>query len=661
MLSRGARPSPNQETLLEEFRRGTGQELEVLEDAARALVEERLGDDLRGSARMMAHRMAGSLGSFGYRAGSALALHLSEMLSRAELGRSDAPRVARLVEDLRRELERPPVLDMPAAEAEGQPRLVVVASDEEFVQGLRQEALVRGTRVQVQESFAEAVRLLDEEPPQGFLADLPDAESLREGLALLAARPARRADCPIALISESDSQVDRLRAVRVGVRSFLSRLLPPRLVAEAILELMEREVQAPPRLLVIQPDREEFAWLRSVLDRDPVELLLLEDPDALWDTLKALEPDAVLVEADLQGGRGLDLCRMIRQEPRWWSLPVICLTRRSDPENVRHLFEAGADDCVFRPTAGAILLPCLRNRLERNRLVRRMAETDPFTGVASRDQSLDVLKRYLKLAHRHGKSITLALLEVEGFGELRATLGEEAGDLALRSLGALLVRTFRGEDVVARWSGERFAVVLYGCARDQAAERFQEVQRALDRREFRGPNGEAFRVRLRVGLAEHPLDGEEAASLQEAASAALAGQSQGISPPVGEVRRVDVVLVDDDEVLANLLLHALQDRGYRTEWYSDGLAAAEDLGGAHPRVRGRLILLDVDLPGLSGLQVLKRLSEGGVLRRSRVLMVTVRAVESEILEALGMGALDHIAKPFSLPVLLQRVERALAR
>lgn len=73
------------------------------------------------------------------------------------------------------------------------------------------------------------------------------------------------------------------------------------------------------------------------------------------------------------------------------------------------------------------------------------------------------------------------------------------------------------------------------------------------------------------------------------------------------------------------------------------------------------MLLDVDLPGLDGLSVLRRLARDDVLSRTRVIMLTARAGEAEVVEALELGAFDHVAKPFSVPVLMQRVRCALRR
>ena len=72
------------------------------------------------------------------------------------------------------------------------------------------------------------------------------------------------------------------------------------------------------------------------------------------------------------------------------------------------------------------------------------------------------------------------------------------------------------------------------------------------------------------------------------------------------------------------------------EW-SDHTLPVNSLAGSHPRLKARVLLLDIDLPGLNGLGVLRRLAHDGVLQHTRVIMLTVRSAESEILEALELA------------------------
>lgn len=120
-----------------------------------------------------------------------------------------------------------------------------------------------------------------------------------------------------------------------------------------------------------------------------------------------------------------------------------------------------------------------------------------------------------------------------------------------------------------------------------------------------------------------------------------------------------MVVVDDDEALSSLLIQTLDTHGYSTRFIADGEEAVEMLAGDNPSIQAKVILLDVGLPSLDGIGVLRRLGQDGILRRTRVVTLTARTGEDEVMETLNLGAVDHVAKPFSVSVLMQRVSRAM--
>jgi DNA-binding response OmpR family regulator len=124
-------------------------------------------------------------------------------------------------------------------------------------------------------------------------------------------------------------------------------------------------------------------------------------------------------------------------------------------------------------------------------------------------------------------------------------------------------------------------------------------------------------------------------------------------------RRVDVAIVDDDVALVSLLQHAMESRTMRVATFADGETAVAALTGSTPEVQATVILLGVDLPALNGLDVLRRLKAVEVTRTSHVVMLTSRTGERDVLAALELGAIDHIAKPFSVPVLIHKVRMVL--
>jgi CheY-like chemotaxis protein len=226
----------------------------------------------------------------------------------------------------------------------------------------------------------------------------------------------------------------------------------------------------------------------------------------------------------------------------------------------------------------------------------------------------------------------------------------------------------RPGDVGALWGAGELVVGLLGADAHDVRALILEAVAGL-----RGPRTGAIAASTAArtgsaGVAQHPRDGDTLAGLIAAASAArrAAEAAGGNRLEVAGVARdgteeVDVALVEDDEVLAQLVLEGLAMRGYSTRWIRDGDEAAAVLGGARPPVKAALVLLDWDLPARDGLTVLRGLHADGALGATRVIMLTARASQREILTALQVGASDHIAKPFSLAVLMQHVQRSLGR
>jgi DNA-binding response OmpR family regulator len=116
-----------------------------------------------------------------------------------------------------------------------------------------------------------------------------------------------------------------------------------------------------------------------------------------------------------------------------------------------------------------------------------------------------------------------------------------------------------------------------------------------------------------------------------------------------------VLVVDDDLELLNLIGFALRQAGYLVVQAPDGRAALNTYEQEQPD----LVILDYNLPHMSGLEVLKRLRSAGA--RTPVMMLTVRAAEEDQVEALEVGADDYLTKPFSPRALIARVRALLRR
>lgn len=188
---------------------------------------------------------------------------------------------------------------------------------------------------------------------------------------------------------------------------------------------------------------------------------------------------------------------------------LITLAVRRDGEPLSLLKEAGEHVAV------ALANLALRDRLKQQSI------RDALTGAFNRRYLEESLDREVARARRHRRGLGLLMLDVDHFKRINDRFGHEAGDEVLRAVAEVLLRGVRGEDVVCRYGGEEFAILLPDITLEAARMRAQVLVDAL--RALRvAHRGEGIgRVTASVGVAVYPEHGEEGAELVRRADAAL--------------------------------------------------------------------------------------------------------------------------------------------
>lgn len=121
--------------------------------------------------------------------------------------------------------------------------------------------------------------------------------------------------------------------------------------------------------------------------------------------------------------------------------------------------------------------------------------------------------------------------------------------------------------------------------------------------------------------------------------------------------QASVLVADDDEDIRDLVTFKLRQAGFRLQVFNDGAAALAAIQAGPPD----LAVLDVMMPGLSGIDVLRQIREDERLHGTRVILLTARSRDADVDTGFATGADDYIIKPFSPRELLHRVNTVLAR
>jgi diguanylate cyclase (GGDEF)-like protein len=501
------------------------EQVETIEGAVVALMRGDLDEVQRERATREAHKLAGSLGTFGLAAASERSRELELLLGAPDtLSPAALPRLSELVvavrDDVGAALRPAPESEASAVPADA-PWLLIVEDDQPLAERLAAEAARRGMGVELAASPAQARDALARMRPAGVLLDLTFETGTRDAYALLSELTGATPPIPVLVSTMRDTLTDRVEVVRRGGRGFVSKALPAPQAIDQALQLIERATAPETTLLAVDDDPAVLDAVGALLAPHGVRVVTLSDPLRFWSELDRVRPDMILLDVDMPGVTGVELCRVLRNDPRWATVPVLVLTARRDPASIERIFAAGADDHLAKPVISRELVTRVRNRVERLALHRALAETDGLTGVQNRQASTQALERLLRLAARYDQPLALAMLDLDRFKLVNDVHGHAAGDAVLRRFGTLLSESFRGEDVVGRWGGEEFVVGMYGMSGENARERLGELLAALRAEHFESGDGTTFGVAFSAGVARFPEDGRELPSLYGTADAML--------------------------------------------------------------------------------------------------------------------------------------------
>lgn len=671
--------------------------IDVIEETVAEIIRGTATESDLGQAVSAAHKLAGSLGPFGYEDGSRIALSVETLLRKHQ---ADGRLLAESVSKLRVAVEKTPMpSEEPndqddesqddesqnagsgdaedhradtrshseagnAARDTGPADMVLVSDDTELAARLIAASARAG--MMCRPVTSDSVGLDPDTTPASQSAEpSPDSLILIDSTGMtedsLIARIERHAlSQPVAVLTGATDFEQRLRLVRAGTVATIPRSQAPANTIDFLSGTILARRRTPWRINVLGDDPELTAILDGVFpDRAP-QIERQPSPDALWKSLDDLEADLIVLGQTLDDPSTAEICRIIRAEPDHHRIPIV-VHGSLDEAAVAEALAAGADDVVAVDAPAAEVGARIHRVITRAATVSSESGLDRTTGIENRQSAERSLDRLLGLAARRDEPFALARLRFDQLDDIAREHGSVVGDLVLRRTAETIREMVRSSDVYGRWSANEIVIGFSGAGREAAESRIRPLLEDLAGQELTAPSGRPVRCACRWHLAVTPDDGTTLASLGRIGENALAGgqASSTASSPTSEARnQVDVVVIEDDDAIADVISYALGLRGYTSKRYMDGAEAADALVGGD--ASGRVVLLDVGLPSLDGFGVLDRLGTSGVVGNTHLIMLTARSSEAERLRALDLGATDHMNKPFSIPVLLGRLDQILA-
>lgn len=161
------------------------------------------------------------------------------------------------------------------------------------------------------------------------------------------------------------------------------------------------------------------------------------------------------------------------------------------------------------------------SNLKLKETLRQQSIRDALTGLYNRRYMEETLERELSRAKRENVPVGIMMFDIDHFKRFNDLEGHDAGDALLRELGALLNRSIRGSDIVCRYGGEEFLVVLPGASKEQARQRAEEIRNSVKELLVYHLGKPLAKCTISIGVAEYPTDDSSIEHLLKAADNAL--------------------------------------------------------------------------------------------------------------------------------------------
>ncbi|MDD2816691.1 MAG: diguanylate cyclase [Thiotrichaceae bacterium] len=307
-------------------------------------------------------------------------------------------------------------------------------------------------------------------------------------------------DAPILYIFRVNDFANRLQAVRLGAKHYLTQPVTAHQILESVENLLELHPQEPYRVLILEEDPDLAQLYQTSLEQAAIHSELLIDPNCFINALVEFKPDTILLDSTQAQCSALELAAVLRQEEAYAHINLLFLS--ADPQQNLPLWSLGNDQILTKPIPLSYLVELILHKARASRKLQQDLSHDKLTGLLNEHSFRERLQANIALAERSGSPVMVAVLDLIQFKEINLQRGYWVGNQVLKNIAKMLRQRLRRGDLIGRSQANQFLIALYDADETSSVQVLQQLLPEIS--DLPALMGESLHLQWSVGIAHYP-------------------------------------------------------------------------------------------------------------------------------------------------------------
>ena len=232
--------------------------------------------------------------------------------------------------------------------------------------------------------------------------------------------------------------------------------------------------------------------------------------DAL-DIVKKEKIDLILLDIMMPVMDGYEVCRRLKSDDNTKNIPIIFITAKADEDSIEKAYDLGGTDYVTKPFRPKELISRVKKELKYHEMLEELkllASTDSMTKLYNRRHFSNMSEFIFSLMKREKQNLSVIMLDIDKFKNINDTYGHKIGDDVIISLANKLIEHQRQSDIICRYGGEEFVILLPKTSLDETNILAQKIRKEIESIILNISINKDLKFTVSVGVSQVDLENE---------------------------------------------------------------------------------------------------------------------------------------------------------